>query len=146
MSHDMVNEMQPAEQRAPLSPMPAGVSKSVHDAVIEDLLGLGLAYSEWRTKLESWGYMWNDKLKRMIIEKEWQFFKAEIQCLRSEPNISRSSRIISNSCASILKRLKGEIWAAGVKDEREERRRVRRLLGKDAKYAFPSFFYCDSRC
>jgi hypothetical protein len=146
MSHDTVNKMQPAEQRAPLSPMPAGDSKSVPDAVIEDLLGLGLAYSEWQTKFERWGYMWDTRLKRMIIEKEWQFFKAEIQCLRSEPNISQSSRIMSNSCASILKRLKGEIWLAGVKDEREERRRARRLLGKDAKYAFPSFFCCDSRC
>jgi hypothetical protein len=146
MSHDTVNEMQPAEQRASLSPMPAGGSKSAVDAVIEDLLGLGLGYSEWRTELECGGYMWNDRLKRMIIEKEWQFFKAEVQCLRSEPNISQSSRIMSNSCASILKRLKGEVWVAGVKDEREERRRARRLLGKDAKYAFPSFFYCDSRC
>ena len=146
MSDDMANEMQPAERRAPISPMPAGDSKPVPDAVIEDLLGLGLAYSEWRTELEWGGYMWNDRLKRMIIEKEWQFFKAEIQCLRSEPNISKSSRVMSNSCASILKRLKGEIWAAGVKDEQQERRRARRLLGKDAKYAFPSFFYCDSRC
>jgi hypothetical protein len=146
MSHDTVNEMQPAEQRALLSPMPAGGSKSVPDAVIEDFLGLGLAYSEWRTELARLGYVWNERLRKMIIEKEWQFFKEEINRLRSEPNFSRSWRTKSNSCTSIYRRLKGEIWAEGVKDEREERLRARRLLGKDAKYAFPSFFYYDSRC
>ena len=105
---------------------------------IDSFLGLGLAYSEWPAEVRKRGHVWYPGLEKIIIEKEWEFFKAEIQRLRLEPKITQSSRSRSksNSLASILKRLKGEPWVEGRQDEREERLRTRRLLGKDAKYAF----------
>jgi hypothetical protein len=114
------------------------IDVAVPDAVIEDFLGLGLAYSEWPAEIEKRDYVWHAGLENTIIEKEWEFFKPEIQRLRLEPKIAQSSRSKSNSLASILKRLKGEPWAEGRPDEREERLRTHRLLGKDAKYAFYS--------
>jgi uncharacterized protein YydD (DUF2326 family) len=107
----------------------------VPDDVIEDFLGLGLAYSEWPAQVQKRNHVWYPGLEKTIIEKEWKFFKSEIQRLRLEPKIVQSSRSKSNSLASILKRLKGESWVEGRPDEREERLRTHRLLGKDAKYA-----------
>jgi len=123
-------------------PTPQALSRSskadlaVPDAVIENFLGLGLAYSEWPAAVENRSYLLYPGLEKIIIEKEWEFFKPEIQLLRLEPKIAQSARSKSNSLASILKRLKGEPWAEGRLDEREERLRTHRLLGKDAKYAF----------
>jgi len=112
----------------------------VPDEVIEDFLGLGLAYSEWPAEVEKRGHVWYPGLENIIIKKQWEFFKEEIQRLRLEPKIAQSSRSKSrsksNSLESILKRLKGESWVEGRLDEKAERLRDKRLLGKDAKYAF----------
>lgn len=110
---------------------------AVPDAVIEDFLGSGLSSSEWPAEVTKRGYAWYPGLKNIIIEKQWERFKPEIQRLQSEPKIAQSSRFKSNSLESISKRLKGEPWAEGRPDEREERLRTRRLLGKDAGYALP---------
>lgn len=105
----------------------------VPSAVIAKCLGSGLAYSEWQAVVEKQGYVWSTKLKKAIIEEEWEFFRPEIQRLRSEPRITQSTSSKSNSLVSIWKRLKGEPWLEGYPDEREERLRTRRLLGKDTK-------------
>ena len=72
-------------------------------------------------------------MKYRIIKKEYEFFKEEIQRLKSEPNTGKGSGPKTNSLESILKRLKGEVWIKGVLDEKDQRRRDGRLLGKDAK-------------
>jgi hypothetical protein len=124
----------PADHSTPQPPTDLSkTDPAVPDAVIEDFLGLGLAYSEWPAEVEKRGHVWFPGLEKTIIEKELEFFKPEIQLLRLEPKIAQSSRSKSNSLASILKRLKGEPWVEGRPDEREERLRTHRLLGKDAK-------------
>jgi hypothetical protein len=133
------------------TPQPSSNSSStdipVPDAVIKDFLGLGLAYSEWPAEVVKRGHVWYPGLETIIIKKEWDFFKSEIQRLRLEPKIAQASRSKSNSLVSIVKRLKGEQWVKGRPDERAERLRRRRLLGKDAKYDFyRSVLFRGSRC
>lgn len=138
----------PSDQSAP-QPLnqPTNKDLAVPDAVIEDFLGLGLAYSEWPAEVRKRNYVWYPALKNIIIKKQWEYFKPEIQVLRLEPRIGQPSRSKSNSLESILMRLKGEPWAEGRPDEREERLRTHRLLGKDAKYAIIRvLLYPDSRC
>jgi hypothetical protein len=120
------------------SHLPNNISKkalAVPDADITDFLGLGLAYSEWPAEIQKRGHLWSPSLQNTIIKREWEFFRSEILRLKSEPEIkSHSTRLKSNSLPSILKRLQGEPWMQGHPDEREERLRANRLLGKDARY------------
>lgn len=103
------------------------------DAAIQDILGLGLPYSAWRGEVERRNHVWYPNLEKVIIQKEYEFFKDEIQHLRLEPNIVQSSRVKSNSLKSILKRLKGELWMDGCPNEWEIRLHSRRLLSESAK-------------
>jgi hypothetical protein len=103
------------------------------DAVIQDFLGLGLGYSDWPEEVRKRNHVWYPGLEKVIIKKEFEYFKDEILRLKSEPAIAQSSRAKSNSLKSILKRLKGEPWMDGAENEWAERFWSRRLLSKDAK-------------
>jgi hypothetical protein len=103
------------------------------DNAIHEFLGLGLPYSAWPEEVKRRNYTWYPGLEKVIIQKEYEFFRDEIQNLRLEPTIVQSSRVKSNSLKSILKRLKGEVWMDGYPAEREERFQKRRLLSMDAK-------------
>ena len=119
--------------------LPNTTSKQAEDDVILDkivrnLLGQGLGYDEWKLQLKKQGdFTWSETLKNTIIKREFNFFKDEILRLKSEPNKSRGLQSKTNSLESILKRLQGLEWANGMPNEMEERRRMGRLLGKDAK-------------
>jgi len=119
------------------SHLPDNISKrdiGIPDAVIAGFLGLGLGYSEWPAEVKKRGYEWSPGLEKVIIERELEYFRPEIQLLMSEETIKvHPSGVRSNSLNTILKRLKGEPWM-GRPAEREERLRAHRLLGKDAKY------------
>jgi hypothetical protein len=118
-----------------MHPGPKLLGTQVPESVIDGLFGRGLGYVDWRAELESQGFAWSIPLKFNIIEKEYDFFREEIQLMQSEPDVGRSrgSKAKSNSLESILKRLKGEVWIKGVPDEKEKRKREGRLLGEDAK-------------
>jgi hypothetical protein len=105
----------------------------VPDWVIDGLFGRGLGYGDWKKELSGLKYRWSESLKYRIIKREYEFFKEEIQRLKSEPNTGKGSGPKTNSLESILKRLKGEVWIKGVLDEKDQRTRDGRLLGKDAK-------------
>jgi hypothetical protein len=103
------------------------------DAVIEELLGRGFGYADWEKELVTRGFTWSLNLRNIIIDKEFWYFKKEIEQLLLEPSITQGTNSKSNSIVSILKRLKGEEWVEGIPDERETRLRTRRLFGKDGK-------------
>jgi len=104
------------------------------DRIMSKLLGQGLGYDEWKIQLKKQGgFTWSETLKNTVIKKEFGFFKEEILRLKAEPNKSRALQSKTNSLESILKRLQGVEWANGMPIEMEERRRNRRLLGKDVK-------------
>jgi hypothetical protein len=109
----------------------------VPDVEIESLLGQGRSYDEWKVRLKNHGYggLWNENLKNIIIKREFEKFKTEILRLQAEPNEAPSGKDIqkTNSLESILKRLQGQDWANGKPNEKLQRVRDRRLLGKDAK-------------
>ncbi|KAH8794857.1 hypothetical protein BGZ57DRAFT_326890 [Hyaloscypha finlandica] len=109
----------------------------VPDVEIESLLGQGRSYDEWKVRLKNHGYggLWNENLKNMIIKREFEKFKTEILRLQAEPNEAPSGKDVqkTNSLESILKRLQGQDWANGKPNEKVQRMRDRRLLGKDAK-------------
>jgi len=100
---------------------------------IDEFLGRGLGYAQWKIELEARRLTWNANLRNTIIDREFLYFMSEIEQLLAEPNIAQGTGTKSNSLASILKRLKGEVWVEGKPAEEEERRRTRRLYGKDAK-------------
>jgi len=104
------------------------------EALIDELLGQGLGYDEWKKELKARGdYTWSESLKNTIIRREFGFFKEEILHLKSEPNKSKGLQSKTNSLESILKRLQGLEWGNGMPNEMEKRRANGRLLGKDAK-------------
>jgi hypothetical protein len=105
------------------------------DTLIDQLLGQGLSYEDWRRELESrGGFTWTETIKNIIIKKEFSFFREEILRLQSEPNTARTFKSKkTNSLESILKRLQGLEWVEGVPNEMKRRKRDGRLLGKDAK-------------
>jgi hypothetical protein len=104
------------------------------ETLIDELLGRGLGYDEWKKELEArGGFTWSESLKNTIIRREFGFFKEEILHLKSEPNKSKGLQSKTNSLESILKRLQGLEWGNGMPSEMEKRRRDGRLLGKDAK-------------
>jgi hypothetical protein len=106
----------------------------VLDTTIDQLLGQGLGYDDWKLELENLGgFAWTESLKNVIIRKEFTFFKEEILRLQSEPNTTPGLKSKTNSLESILKRLQGLEWVKGVHDEMEIRKRDGRLLGRDAK-------------
>jgi hypothetical protein len=94
----------------------------------EDLFGHGLSYEEWKDML---GGHWNGQMDK-LIRAEFEFFKSEIQLMRSEQPTTKG-RTKSNSISSIFLRLKGLPWAKGEPNSREARLREGRLLGEDAK-------------
>jgi hypothetical protein len=101
---------------------------------IDEFLGRGLDDVQWKRVLEARGWIWNTNLRNTIINKEFVYFRPEIERLLSEPKIAQgTSSSKSNSRVSIHKRLMGEIWVDGVPDEKGERRRTKRLYGKLAK-------------
>jgi hypothetical protein len=112
-------------------------NRDVPIAVIDTLLGQGLGYDEWETRLRSQGYgdLWNENLKNIIIKREFEYFKDEILRLRGEPNTASKGKDVqkTNSSESIMKRLQGQEWAKGKRGERDQRMKSKRLLGKDAK-------------
>jgi hypothetical protein len=104
------------------------------DTIIDQLLGQGLGYDDWKKELESReGFVWTENFKNTIIKKEFSFFREEILRLQSEPNTARRPKPKTNSLESILKRLQGLEWVQGVPNEMDQRKRNGRLLGKDAK-------------
>ena len=103
------------------------------ETAIDGLLGMGLGYAEWEEQLVNRGCIWSRNVRNKIIDKEFNLFKPEIERLLLEENIAPQGTTKSNSRASILKRLKGEVWVEGIPDEREKRIRTRTLFGKDAK-------------
>jgi len=104
------------------------------DTTIDQLLGQGLGYDDWKMELENiGGFAWTEGVKNIIIKKEFSFFKEEILRLQSEPNTTPGLKSKTNSLESILKRLQGLEWVKGVPDEMATRKRVGRLLGRDAK-------------
>jgi hypothetical protein len=113
------------------------LNREVPIAVIDSLLGQGLGYDDWETRLKTKGYgdLWNENLKNMIIKREFEKFKDEILTLRAEPNTASKGKDVqkTNSSESILKRLQGQEWANGKPNEKGERMQRGRLLGKDAK-------------
>lgn len=116
--------------------MPDNTCKSHHSSLnkaIQEFLGLGLPYSAWPKEVERRNHTWYPGLEKIIIQKEYELFRDEIQRLRLEPTVVQSSRVKSNSLKSILKRLKGEPWMDGCSAEWEERLHNRRLLSVDAK-------------
>jgi hypothetical protein len=118
----------------PLSPkQKCRTDAALLDAAIQEFLGGGLGYSDWPEQIKQRNLVWYPGLEKVIIKKEFEYFKDEILLLLSEPAISQPSRAKSNSLKSILKRLKGEPWMDGGKNEWEERLWSRRLLSKDAK-------------
>ena len=117
-----------------ISHTPTSTGPQIHlDTVIEELLGQGFGYAEWEKELVSRGFTWSPNLRNIIIDKEFWFFKDEIEQLLLQPSITQGTNSKSNSIVSILKRLKGEEWVEGIPDEREKRLRTRRLFGKDGK-------------
>jgi hypothetical protein len=113
------------------------LNRDVPLAVIDTLLGQGLGYDDWETRLRSQGYgdLWNENLKNIIIKREFEYFKVEILRLRGEPNTASKGKDVqkTNSSESIMKRLQGQEWAKGKRSEREQRMKSKTLLGKDAK-------------
>jgi hypothetical protein len=112
------------------TPPPSKAWNTSHGVSIDSraLLGQGLSHKEWKDRL---GGQWNGQKNNLIIE-ELEFFKSEIQPMRSEPPITKG-RTKSNSLASILLRLQGLPWAEGEHNDRGKRLHEVRLLGKDAK-------------
>jgi len=106
---------------------------TVPDEDIVALLGQGLGYDDWKQNMIAKGHGWNKDLKFRLIKSEFEFFREEIEHLKSEENKSRGCGPKTNSLESILKRLKGDVWCKGIPDEREDRLRRGRLLGRDAK-------------
>jgi len=102
------------------------------DEAIYSILGQGLKYKEWPAALEKHGHSWRAGLEKIIIKKEWEFFREEIRNMRQQGNISNCARVQSDSLNSILKRLKGKP-VAGLPGCKEERRKQGRLISKDAK-------------
>ena len=103
------------------------------DEAIDAVLGLGLRYKAWPEALSKQGQAWYPALKKVIIKKEYELFREEIQRLRLEDKVTHPSRVQSNSLNSILKRLKGKPWVDGLPGEREQRLLNRTLISKDAK-------------
>ena len=123
-----------SEHPTPLSPtQKCRTDPALLDAAIQEFLGVGLGYSDWPEEIKRRNHVWYPGLEKIIIKKEFENFKDEIQLFRSEPAIAQSSRAKSNSLKSILKRLKGEPWMDGGENEWEGRFLTRRLLSKDAK-------------
>jgi hypothetical protein len=114
-------------------------NSGVPDEAIDNLLGYGLGYEDWESRLKAQGYgkLWNDHLKNTIIRREFEYFKDETLDLRAEPNEAKGGKEVprTNSSASIMKRFQGHEWVEGRPNERAWRLQNRRLLGKDAKYA-----------
>lgn len=104
--------------------------KDVPVTIINELLGNGLGYADWRTCLTDQGYDWNTTIKAAIMNQERELFKDEILELldkpNQEPNTPEAKK--TNSVAYVLERLQGKTG------ELEHRRQARRLMGKDTKY------------
>jgi hypothetical protein len=103
-------------------------TSEVSDVIIGELLGQGLSYVEWRSRLGR-THVWNEALKLRIIKMEYLMFKPEIGRMLSEPNTNPGLKSKSNSCSQIMKRLKGKT----SETERLERLATRTLFGCNAK-------------
>jgi hypothetical protein len=105
------------------------------DDVLDGLLGQGLGYRDWETSLQDQNFASGRNVRKILIKRELEYFKEEILLLTSQPNTSleRPDVAKTNSCESVLKRLKGETWVEGRPNERDQRYWNGRLLGGDAK-------------
>jgi hypothetical protein len=108
--------------------------RAVPDAIINQLFGKGLGYSDWEREITIQGYKWNENLINQIIKREFGYFKGEILDLAAQENTATGKHSPkTNSLESILKRIKGEKWLEKMPDERAERLQNGRLFGRDAK-------------
>jgi hypothetical protein len=108
--------------------------RAVPDAIIDQLFGKGLGYSDWEREITRQGFRYNENLENQIIKREFSYFKPEILFLEAQENTATGRRSPkTNSLESILKRIKGEKWSKKMPDEKAERLRDGRLFGRDAK-------------
>lgn len=99
------------------------------------VLGRGLGYSEWEEYAKRLRIPYTGRMKNTLIRMEFELFKEEILILKAEPaGKSKRDEPKSNSLESILKRLKGIPWMAGLPGEKKQRMLCGRLFGKDARY------------
>ncbi|KAG4434984.1 hypothetical protein IFR05_009538 [Cadophora sp. M221] len=115
--------------------MDTGAGSNVPYDLIDSLLGQGWGYSKFVEEVQRQEHARIPGLKRKILMREFALFRQEIQEKRLEPDIDDGWRSQSNSLESILKRLKGESWLQSqpLRNEKDERLRTRRLLGKEMK-------------
>jgi hypothetical protein len=108
--------------------------RAVPNAIIDQLFGKGLGYSDWEREITRQGYKWNENVMNQIIKREFGYFKDEILILEAQENTATGKHSPkTNSLESILKRIKGEKWLKKMPDERAERLQNGRLFGRDAK-------------
>jgi hypothetical protein len=124
------------------------MSAPIPEKVLDELLGRGLSYQQWRTVLEGdafdsciggryfteWQRLWQQGFgcrsfkythatKQRIVEQEFNMFRSEIECMILE----------GYSFKSIARRLRGEVWTVEGLDEKEDRLKMQRLFGCDAR-------------
>jgi hypothetical protein len=105
------------------------LDENIRQAIFS-ILGAGWGYDESVAALQTLGHSCP---RNIIIEEEFEYYKDEILRMRREKGFRhRPSKVFSNSLNSIVKRLQGEP-VPGVQVDKEERRRDRRLLSKDAQ-------------
>jgi hypothetical protein len=129
------------------------MARSIPDEVLDELLGRGLSYKQWRIILEGevfedciggryfteWQRIWqhtfgcrsfrySNAVKQRIIEQEFNLFRSEIECMVLE----------GYSFKSIARRLRGDTWTSEGANEKEDRLKMQRLFGCDARYEYSS--------
>jgi hypothetical protein len=102
---------------------PDTISTTEMDIAIDEIVGQGLGYDEWKHALEAKGWAYNTDIENAVIRAEYEYFKSEIEQLLAGPKLTQDSSK-SNCFARILKRIRGEelIEGAGAVD---------RLFGRD---------------
>jgi hypothetical protein len=91
------------------------------------LLGHGFDAIEWQQRLTQDGFTWTHHMRNYILKKEFWFFKSEIERLISEDPRPTALGGRSNSCKSVLMKIKEE------SGEREQILLKGRLFGPEAK-------------
>jgi hypothetical protein len=116
------------------------------ESIIDKWIGYGLCYDEWKTKFETAGFLWNKALKDKLINREYEFFRPEIERL-----LSADSGV--DFSTTMMRRIKGETWIKGnlneedkefVRSENDKRSRERRLFTRDARYVRNEPLPCHS--
>ncbi|KAL2075778.1 hypothetical protein VTL71DRAFT_721 [Oculimacula yallundae] len=122
--------------RSPQNDAPTRSAELYED--IGKLLGQGFGHGDYKKQVRRLGHTWKPGMKDIIMRRDVEFFKEEIQDRRREEDHDPGSTTHSNSLASILKRLQGLPWLQSQLslNELDGRRKAKRLLGKDVKVRY----------